>query len=359
MSPRSRRHIRWTLTSLTATCALVAGFASHAAPRRTNDFPMSIPTVPLPSPHAPPIPTRTIELECFIDPETRKEICIEQILVQGVGGTTVQLGSAPWQAQIYSVTHSYSEAAYKLIPKWEREHRCGGSLIAPLWVLTAAHCIVQQNIRDGYRVRLGTQDLSSEDGTSFLVQRMIRHADYDDKTKLNDIALLRLVADGKTRPLPADKVRPVALHRPLGGDRPLTPGQELFATGWGKTSPGPDGRHSAVLIEVSVDVVPPAQCAKGQGYAKRIAPTVVCAAAFGIDTCTGDSGGPLVAYKERIVDHGSFTTAERGEPMLAGIVSWGKGCAESGNPGVYTRVSDYLDWIRRAMAAPPEVNSLR
>lgn len=338
---------------------VLATLAAAGSPGAARERALPIPAVDLPSPRTPPAPPAPPEIECFIEDGTGKKICIPYLPVQGVGGKRVERGSAPWQAQIYSTTYRYTAEQYARIPEWERRHMCGGSLIADRWVLTAAHCITQKNIDDGFRVRIGTEDLSAGDGASYRIERMVRHADYDPSTKLNDIALLRIAADAETRPLDPGKIRTIRLHRPLAGDRPLNPGDEVFATGWGKTRPGPDGRPSAVLIEVAVDVLSPGACAASAYYKSRIRPTVVCAASPGTDTCTGDSGGPLVAYREKIVDHGSFTTKERGEPLLAGIVSWGKGCAEEGSPGVYTRVSAYLDWIERAMAAPPESNSLR
>jgi secreted trypsin-like serine protease len=73
---------------------------------------------------------------------------------------------------------------------------------------------------------------------------------------------------------------------------------------------------------------------------------MLCAATDGADACKGDSGGPLVHTW--------------GEPRLVGIVSWGIGCAEDGQPGVYTRLdgSHYLDWIKRAMQADPSIDTL-
>lgn len=340
------------------TIGLFAASATATAPSVADERPAELPNVGIPSPRAPPPPPPQPSRECHIGPEGQEICLVRPPLSQGIGGSRVERGSAPWQAQIYSMTFRYTAAEIRAVPEWERRHRCGGSLIAEGWVLTAAHCIEQKNIDDGYRVRLGAEDLSTGEGATYRIARMVRHADYSAVTKLHEIALLRIVADAGTRPLSPGKVRTIALDAPPKPG-PLRSGDTVFATGWGKTAPGPDGRPSAVLIEIEVETVPQDQCAAAPGYGDRIRETVLCAASPGIDTCTGDSGGPLVLYPRTVIDKGSYRLNGRGAPILVGIVSWGKGCAEVSSPGVYTRVAHYRDWIRRAMAAPPGANSLR
>jgi secreted trypsin-like serine protease len=302
---------------------------------------------------------------------------------QAVGGHEVHVGDAPFQAEIYSTTfNDFTPAELAIQPEWDRRHRCGGTLIADRWVLTAAHCITQELVDRGYRVRLGATDLSTSPGTSFRIDHMIRHADFNDRTSANDIALLHLAPDAKTDMSKAGPIKPLALHGADAGDFPLLESpsydnhlyfngrvtnredqrgtieetQYVSAFGWGNTLPGPDGHPSVVLIQVDLDLVPLDVCRAANGYAARVHATTICASRPGKDTCTGDSGGPLVLESDARSrpDEMPFTRY-----TLIGIVSWGRGCAQTGQPGLYTRVTSYLDWIARAMKVPQTVNSLR
>jgi len=300
---------------------------------------------------------------------------------QAVGGHDVNPGDAPFQAEIYSTTFKdFTPAELKAQPEWSRRHRCGGTLIADRWVLTAGHCINQEWVDAGFRVRLGATNLETSPGASFRIDHMIRHADYNDDTLDNDIALIHLAPDAQTKLSKAGHIEPLALHGANPIDYPLLESpayddhqhfagrlthhhgphgdieetQYVAAYGWGTTLPNPNGWPSVILIKVDLDFVPLNVCGATPGYT-GIGPKVVCASGDGRDTCTGDSGGPLVLEDYRRGDPPNDNRRQ----TLVGIVSWGDGCAQKGKPGVYTRVTAYLDWIARAMKAPQNVNSLR
>lgn len=244
---------------------------------------------------------------------------------------------APWQVQIYSNFKDWTAAELQTWRPWERAHHCGGSLIAEEWVLTAAHCVNKEQVARDYRVRLGTENIADGTGITYRIDRIVQHGKYDPNSGVNDIELVHFVPDAETaRERPSRPIVPIRLYGSKASDRPIGLGVPVTVVGWGQVTEQQKEHYSPVLM---VGDMPTVEC--------KVTPATnawLCAGESGTDACRGDSGGPLVLTY--------------GEPVLVGIVSWGKGCGRPGEPGYYVRVDQYLDWIKRAMAAPASVDSV-
>lgn len=190
---------------------------------------------------------------------------------------------------------------------------CGGTLVDDNKVVTAAHCAAGKQPAD-ILVVAGREDKESGAGVTSPVRSIWVHPRYTDVRAGSDVSVLTLEYRLPYEPL----------DLPSKDDSLYAAGQKGVILGWGRTAA--DGQPSRYLMQASVPVMADQDCAKA--YPAYQAEAMVCAGlpAGGVDSCQGDSGGPFVV-----------------DGRLAGITSWGEGCAGPGKPGVYTRLTAYVD----------------
>ncbi|XP_076338710.1 serine protease 30-like [Tachypleus tridentatus] len=228
-----------------------------------------------------------------------------------VRGSDAYDGEFPWAVSI----------------RFNKEHHCGGTILNERWILTAAHCVHLYTARH-FVVRVGEFDLSEKENhqtEDINIQQIIVHPKYSDpKRYYNDIAILRLAKDITF----SDYVRPVCL--PEASSSYVN--QEGTVVGWG-------GERAKRLQKVNVPVMDFTQCENWYHEAGKLVTLQngqMCAGfrKGGQDSCQGDSGGPLLVK-------------EGDKFVIIGVVSAGIGCARPLLPGLYTKVSSYLDWIEQ------------
>lgn len=290
--------------------------------------------------------------------DPKVEALRDEISFRIVGGERAPKSKWPWQVLLYVKDGK------------EFFMSCGGSLIHPGWVLTAAHC-VESLVPENYIVIEGTNKIDpvfkdKGPGRTVFVKRVIRHEDYNDRSKENDIALLELAA-----PAISPTIRP---SFPEQGPLEAT-GTLATVTGWGTLQPlvkrkdeksgsavmvdvktgevvkfGDPRYYTEELMQVEIPVVSQEACQQSYPNVK-VDVRMLCAGLpeGGKDSCQGDSGGPLVAM-----------AADKSYRQI-GVVSFGRQCAEKEAYGVYARVSAFEAWLKQntkiALAEDPPSNA--
>lgn len=258
-----------------------------------------------------------------------------------IGGSTAAQGAWPSQAYVQTEVDSQSSG-------------CGGTLIDPDWVLTAAHCVTDDSgtpvAPEAVFVVLGNQDLDELVVDDFYdVAGIEVHPGWNPATVRWDVALLRLETPSSQPVMPL--IQPSQETMTLGG-------KPARVAGWGCTSSDPGGceiaaSYPAQLQEATVSFVSNSVCGSARSWSSTFNPKMmICAGSYGTGTpavCSGDSGGPLVAFAG-------------GEKVLAGLTSFGSAeplCTARTRPGVFARVSAARSWIDSTLGRRARLGGLR
>ncbi|MFD7258990.1 S1 family peptidase [Streptomyces sp. NPDC059874] len=237
-----------------------------------------------------------------------------------IGGKPVKVADSPWVVALASRDRFGGTRGGQF---------CGGVVVAPTTVVTAAHCLARQvlggpveSVPD-FRVIAGRTELRATDGREIAVRAARVNPAYDTGSNAGDLAVLELA-----EAVPAHHVLPMAGP----GDTAYAAGTEAAVYGWGDTSGF--GDYAYALRAARVTVLSDEVCGRaypGDADGQFRAESMVCAGddGGGKDACQGDSGGPLVA-----------------KGRLIGLVSWGRGCGRADSPGVYTRIAPLADFVR-------------
>lgn len=236
-----------------------------------------------------------------------------------IGGIESRPHSWPWTGELIAADIKRNKVVV--------QHRCGCALIDPEFVITAAHCFAKSRLPKRYRVLFGGHKIFS--GREFQAISISIHPFYQLRASAYDVALIKIAPEIGFN----DYITPICLPA-----FPVQSNSVCVVTGWGRIQE--NGSRANSLREIHVPVIPSYVCNDYGHYRGRMHyPSMICAGfeTGQMDACQGDSGGPLQCQNYQ------------GIWELQGVVSWGIGCGKPGYPGVYTKISTVVSWIRLEM----------